>query len=87
MKSKRLLIIILFALSLLLIPLLASQFTDEVNWALSDFIVAGGLLIGTGLICELVIRKVKNLNYRIAFCIVAIIMLFLIWAELSVGIF
>jgi hypothetical protein len=35
------------------------QFTNEVNWTLFDFVVAGVLLLGTGFICELVIRKVK----------------------------
>jgi hypothetical protein len=41
---------------LLLIPLIAMQFTNEVNWTLFDF----GAFLGTGFICELVIRKVKN---------------------------
>jgi hypothetical protein len=71
---------------ILLIPLIAKQFTDEVNWSLLDFILAGTLLLGTGLTCELVWRKVKKKSLRIAICIVAIIMLLFIWAELAVGI-
>jgi hypothetical protein len=63
------------------------QFTDDVNWTLFDFVVAGALLLGTGLICELVIRKVKIRKFRIAICMVLLILLFLIWAELAVGIF
>lgn len=72
---------------LLLIPLIAMQFTDEVNWTLSDFIVAGVLLLTTGFMCELVIRKVNQIEYRIAFCVIILAALLLIWAELAVGIF
>ena len=87
MKGKRLIIIILASIILLLIPLIAMQFTDEVNWTLIDFIIAGALLLGTGLMCELVLRKVKKKEYRIAICVALLVVLFLIWAELAVGIF
>ena len=87
MKDKRLIIIVLTSAILLLIPLIAMQFTDEVNWTLSDFVVAGVLLLGTCIMCELVIRKVKKIKYRIAICIALMVALLLIWAELAVGIF
>ena len=87
MKNKRHMGIVLTVAILLLIPLIAMQFTDEVNWTLLDFIVAGILLLGTGFICELVIKKVKKTAYRIAFCLSILIALLLIWAELAVGIF
>jgi hypothetical protein len=72
---------------LLLVPLIAMQFTSEVNWTLSDFVVAGVLLFGTGIMCELVMRKVKEVEKRIVICGVILIVLFLIWAELAVGVF
>lgn len=72
---------------ILLIPLIAMQFTDEVNWTLLDFVVAGILLIGTGLFLKLVLRKVKNRKLRIIIVIFIFITLFIVWAELSVGIF
>jgi hypothetical protein len=75
MKNKRLIGIVLTVAFLLFIPLIAMQFTDEVNWTLSDFAVAGVLLLGTGLICELVMRKVNKTNHRI------------IWVEMAVGLF
>lgn len=71
---------------LLLLPLIAMQFTAEVNWSIGDFIVMGMLLLGTGLLCELVMRKVKMPGKRILFCAIIIGICFLIWAELSVGI-
>ena len=87
MKNKRLIGIVLTVVLLLLIPLIAMQFTDEVNWSLFDFIVAGVLLLGTGLMCELVMRKVNKIEYRIAICVAILAALLLIWVELAVGIF
>ncbi len=87
MQNKRLIIIVLTASILLLIPLIAMQFTNEVNWTLFDFIVAGILLFGTGLLCELVMRKVNKTGYRIVLCLVILAALFSIWTELAVGIF
>jgi peptidoglycan/LPS O-acetylase OafA/YrhL len=87
MQNKRLIIIVLIVAILLLIPLIAMQFTNEVNWNLLDFIVSGVLLLGTGLLCEFVLRKVKKIRLRIVICVALLIMLLLIWAELAVGIF
>ena len=86
MQNKRLIIIVLTTATLLLIPLIAMQFTDEVHWTLFDFVAAGVLLLGTGLMCELAIRKINNPKYRIAACAVLLVLLLLIWAELAVGI-
>jgi hypothetical protein len=72
---------------LLLIPLIAMQFTDEVNWSPFDFVLMGVLLIGTGLVGEWALRKVKNLTYRVAAIGAILFAFFLIWAELAVGIF
>jgi len=87
MQNKRLSIILLTVALLLLIPLIAMQFTNEVNWNVFDFIAAGVLLLGTGLLCELVIRKVKKRRHRIVFCLAILLALLLFWAELAVGIF
>jgi Kef-type K+ transport system membrane component KefB len=87
MENKRGIGIVLTVVFLLLIPLIAMQFTNEVNWNQSDFVVAGVLLLGTGLICELVMRKVKKTNHRIILCAVILAALLLIWIELAVGLF
>lgn len=86
-QNKRFKGIVFSVAILLLIPLIAMQFTDEVNWALSDFVIAGILLLGTGLIIEFVIRRVKTKENRIALIAVTVAVLLLIWAELAVGIF
>jgi hypothetical protein len=86
-ENKRLIGIVLTVAVLLLDPFIAMQFTTEVNWTLSDFIIAGVLLLGTGLLCELVLRKVKKTEHRIALCAVLLLALFLVWVELAVGLF
>lgn len=85
--NKRLTGIVLAVVTLLLIPFVAMQFTNEVNWSVFDFVVAGVLLFSTGLLCELVLRKVQKTEYRIALCAVLLATLLLIWIELAVGIF
>ena len=87
MQNKRLIIIVSTSAILLFIPLIAMQFTDEVSWTFLDFAVAGVLLLGSGLMCELIMRKINKSQYRILICIVILIVLFLVWAELAVGIF
>lgn len=86
-NNTRLIAILAVATLLLLIPLVAMQFTDEVKWSGFDFFIMGVLLFGTGLSIELVLRKVKTLRYRFALCAAVLIVLFLIWAELAVGVF
>jgi len=87
MKNKRLVFILTTIAILLLIPFLAMQFTEEVNWTLSDFIIAGILLLGTGLICEFVLRKIKQSKYRILAIIIIALAFLMVWIELAVGIF
>jgi hypothetical protein len=84
-ENKRLTAIVLSVALLLLVPLVAMRFTDEVKWSWFDFVLAGGLLFGTGLVCELVLRKVKKFEYRIALVAMILFALFIVWAELAVG--
>jgi len=86
-QNKRLIGILLSAGLLLLVPLIAMQFTKDVDWKLFDFVIMGTLLFGTGLICEFVLRKVKKTQYRIAICGAVLVVFLLVWAELAVGIF
>jgi len=87
MKNTRLIIILASVTVILLIPFIAMQFTNEVDWSVSDFAIMGVLLYGTGLLCELVLRKVKSVQNRILICAALVIAFLLVWAELAVGIF
>lgn len=85
--NKRQVAIVCTVAFLLMIPFTAMQFTNEVDWTASDFIIAGGLLLGTGFACELALRKIKSRGSRISVLIALLVAAFLIWAELAVGIF
>jgi hypothetical protein len=85
--NKRFIAILSTAALLLVMPLIAMQFTPEVKWTLRDFLVAAVLLFGTGITLEFVLRKVKTVKMRIAVCGLVLLALFLVWAELAVGIF
>lgn len=86
-QNKRLRVILLLVAAILMIPFIAMQFTDEVNWKLFDFILMGSLLFLVGLVLDLVMRKVKKLPYRVAISVIIVLTFILIWAELAVGIF
>ena len=86
-QNNRLAFIVLGALSLLLIPLLAMQLGNEVNWSPFDFLIMGTLLVGTGLAVEFALRKVKDTKARVFWILAILLGLFLVWAELAVGIF
>lgn len=81
-QNIRLIGIVMAVGFLLLIPLVAMRFTNEVNWTLLDFSVAGFLLLSAGLSCELVMRKVSNLKYRIVLCAGILATLVLVWGAL-----
>lgn len=74
------------AILLLLTPLAAMQFTDEVNWTPGDFIAAAFLLAATGGAMEAVFRVSPRWDYRFAGGIAAGSGLMLVWAALAVGI-
>lgn len=71
---------------LLLIPLVAMQFTDEVVWTALDFVVMSVLLALVGLGFELAVRLSGDLVYRAAFGLAVLGGFLLIWASLAVGI-
>ena len=75
------------AAGLLTIPFFGMQVSKEVNWTLSDFMIGGVLLFGTAFLIDVILRKTKTNGAKIAYVALALLILFLIWAELAVGIF
>lgn len=73
--------------ALLLLPLIAMQFTREVAWDAADFAFAGVLLIGAGLIFELAAWRTKKLAWRLAIGGALVFAVLLIWADAAVGVF
>ena len=88
MKNNRLIVILGIALFILSIPFFAMQLGAQgVNWNLTDFIIMGILLFGTGFIIEITLQKIKSIQNRVIACGIILTILFLTWAELAVGIF
>jgi len=75
-----------FAGSLLLLPLIAMQFTNEVNWTGLDFLVMGAMLTVACGCYEIATRMSGNLWYRIGAGIGIIGSFLLVWINLAVGI-
>lgn len=74
-------------LSVLFIPLVAMQFSEEVNWSLGDFAVMGTLLLGLGFGLNLILKRTRQKDRRIVGIVLLILAFLLIWVELAVGIF
>jgi hypothetical protein len=70
---------------ILLVPLIAMQFTSEVAWGVGDFIIMGFLLFGTGMAYVLISRVVTHIVYRVAIGLALATTLLMIWANLAVG--
>ena len=70
---------------ILLLPLVAMQFTAEVNWNVTDFAFAGALLIGTGITFELAVRRTVNTAYRSAVGVALAAAFILVWINAAVG--
>src|SRR3990167_9763859 len=71
---------------LLLLPAVAMQFTPEVNWTGSDFVVMGVLLSLDCGVYELATRLSGNSAYRLAAGIAVLAGFLLVWVNLAVGI-
>ena len=72
---------------ILLTPLAAMQFTSEVAWDAQDFLFAAVLLIGAGLLLELLLWKARTPWVRLTLAGAVILAVLVIWAEAAVGIF
>ena len=85
--TKRFKFILIGIVLVLCIPLIAMQFTSEVNWSSFDFIIAFILLFSLGTTIEMILQKTRQINSKIAWIAIALFIFFLIWAELAVGLF
>ena len=70
----------------LLLPLVAMQFTDEVNWTETDFGVMGAMLAAACGTYELAARMTGNRAYRAAVGVALVAAFILVWMNLAVGI-
>lgn len=72
---------------LLVIPLLAKLVLKEMNWGVEDFLAAGVLLFGAGMVFSFVVPRIKTKLQKILVSVATFLTLVAIWAELAVGLF
>jgi hypothetical protein len=83
--SRSVLGVVLVTLALLSIPLIAMQFTSEVNWSTGDFIIMGVLLFCVGMLVAVALRSASPIAYRAATLVAIGTTFLMIWANLAVG--
>jgi hypothetical protein len=74
------------AASLLLVPLVAMQFSDEVRWTGGDFVFAGAMLAAACGTYELGARLSQRTAYRAGVAVAVLTSFVLVWINLAVGI-
>ncbi|ANI78026.1 hypothetical protein [Sphingobium sp. EP60837] len=72
---------------ILLAPLVAMQFTDEVRWTSFDFAVAAALLVGAAGSYELAAHFIQDRRRRVLLASGLLLLVALLWAQGAVGIF
>jgi hypothetical protein len=86
MKSKYVACIGIGIVAILAMPLVAMLFTEEVQWTLFDFVIAGALLLVAGLTYGFAASRARNPRYKIAIGIAVTAVFLIVWAQLAVGI-
>ncbi len=71
---------------LLLLPLAAMQFTNEVNWTGSDFLIMGIMLLAACCTYEFAVWVSGDIAYRAGFAVAVAVSFLLVWVNLAVGI-
>lgn len=87
MKSKNIIRVLLVTALVLLVPLIGMLLSDDVNWSVMDFVVAGTLLTITGLLLETILLKFQSRRKKTAAIALLTLAFLWLWAELAVGIF
>lgn len=71
--------------ALLLLPLVAMQFTREVDWTAGDFLFAAMMFALVGVTLELAVRASTNLGYRAGVAVAVVTTFLLVWINGAVG--
>lgn len=86
MSTKRWTYYLIIITIILCIPLIAMQFTNEVEWKIMDFVLMGILLLVFFFLLEGILTYAKSEFWKIFLILVIFFALLLTWAELAVGI-
>lgn len=77
----------LVGLSLLIIPLVGTMVSDEVNWSPLDFVVGAAIILLAVGLFDLVGRRIDTTGKRLPYYALIAAFILYLWAELAVGIF
>lgn len=78
-------VVALVTVLILLVPLVAMQFTNEVAWSVGDFLLMGLLLFTMGVLYVLITRNEFSIAYKVASGLAIGATFLMIWANLAVG--
>lgn len=87
MQKKRYVVVAALTTLILLIPFVAMQFTEEVNWQVGDFLIGGSLIFAFLSVGSWIFQKNGLSGNRLLWAIGVIILIVLLWIELAVGVF
>lgn len=82
---RAVLVVALVTCALLMIPFVAMQVGDEVNWSVGDFIIMGLLLFSIGFSYVFITRKATTLAFKMGVIGGLGTTFLMIWANLGVG--
>jgi hypothetical protein len=85
--TRRRRIIALIVCLILLLPIIGMSISEQVKWDLFDFLIAAVLLLSFGCVVDFACGKIQSRRARIISLICIILVFFLIWGELAVGLF
>lgn len=84
--DRSLLLILLVTTGLLAVPLAGTLLTGGWAWGVLDFLLAGTLIAGTGLLLRALARRAGDLTSRVAAAIALAAGFGLVWGNLAVGV-
>ena len=76
--------LMLITAAILLIPLVAMQFTNEVSWQIGDFILAAILLFSFGYLYVILTKNINSPINKALIGIVILVLLAIVWAVIAV---
>lgn len=72
-------------LAFLLVPFVAMQFTNDVQWSVLDFVVAGAMIFGAGNVLVVALRQAGHIVYRAGMVIAVGTTFLMLFVNLAVG--
>lgn len=84
-RNKRLFGLLATIPLLLMLPLVAMQYTDAVSWQWPDFVIMAVIMIVAVILIETIMRVVHQTFKRQLLIFLTVMFFLLLWVELAVG--